>query len=850
MSQYVEIAVNIPHINDVFDYHIPEQLQDQIRVGLLVEVPFGRQQVQGVILRVIEHPSVADTRPISQIIDPEPVLTQAQISLAEQLASTSLTSLANWVALMIPTGLSQQADTLYQIANKKILQTGVLKLNPTSRRIIQLLVKRGSLRGRQIDQAIPKVDWRHAAQRLVQRGLLVTRAVLPSIKVQPKTIRTVSLACSAEQALAKIPNLGRAGSQALYRRQKIIEFLIHEGKNTAVSWVYAASGGNASDLHKLVEMGLISLGENETWRDPLQGQEIILTDPPQLTRDQTYCWQELNKYFQKTSKYIFQPVLLHGVTGSGKTEIYLRAVEATIKLGYQAIILVPEISLTPQTIHRFAARFPNIVGVLHSSLSPGERYDTWRRARAGELSIMVGPRSALFTPFPNLGLIVIDECHDDSYYQNEPPFYDARMVALTYTRLLSVLCILGSSTPNVTQMYQAQRGQWKYLQLPARILAHRQVVQSQVEKWHLPNRFTPLEAEAVTLDLPSVSVVDMRQELKSDNRSIFSRKLQSSLERVLNDEQQSILFLNRRGHATYVFCRDCGLVLKCPRCDIPLTYHQPLKNSWQPVGKEDQLLCHHCGYQRKLPATCPQCKSKHIRQYGMGTERVEAEVKGLFPGARTLRWDYETTRKKGAHDLILTNFTHHQADILIGTQMLAKGLDLPLVTLVGVVLADVGLNLPDFRSTERSFQVLTQVAGRAGRSPLGGEVILQTFQPENYVVQAAARHDYKGFYQREIAYREQLGYPPFQNLVRLEYRNRDPQRAEQTAKKISGQIQQWLGDEGRRSTEMIGPVPCFFSRIAGQYRWQIILRGPDPVTFLRTRNLGEWRIENNPPNLL
>ncbi|HBY07297.1 MAG TPA: primosomal protein N' [Chloroflexi bacterium] len=325
---------------------------------------------------------------------------------------------------------------------------------------------------------------------------------------------------------------------------------------------------------------------------------------------------------------------------------------------------------------------------------------------------------------------------------------------------------------------------------------------------------------------------------------MFSRALQAELARILDHHQQGILFLNRRGMATYVFCRDCGYTIKCPRCEIPLTYHT------QSRQRNNALICHRCGYTRNLPAKCPDCDSPRIKQFGTGTESVEAEVQALFPQARTLRWDWETTRQKGAHDTILTQFTRHQADVLIGTQMLAKGLDLPLVTLVGAVLADVGLQLPDYRATERAFQVLTQVAGRAGRSPLGGQVILQTFQPEHYVIQAAARHDYRGFYKQELDYRRRLGYPPFARLLRLEFRGATEPEVEQAAQNLSRQIQGWITASGQHTTEIIGPVPCFFGKISGEYRWQIVLRGPDPVALLRGQNLGLVRVEVDPPSLL
>jgi len=566
--------------------------------------------------------------------------------------------------------------------------------------------------------------------------------------------------------------------------------------------------------------------------------------PPELTLDQQKAWEQILKAFESyllpPSSFIFHPssFLLHGVTGSGKTEIYLRAAAEAIRRGKQAIILVPEISLTPQTVRRFLARFPGQVGLVHSKLSEGERYDTWRRARLGLLKVVIGPRSALFSPLPDIGLIVADECHDGSYYQSEPPFYHAVEAAKVYARLCGAVCILGSATPGIVQRYQAEVGESVRLELPRRIQT------SEV-----------LKTSDVYGSLPPVRIVDMREELKSGNRGIFSRALTEALAEVLERKEQAILFLNRRGTATYVFCRECGYVAKCPKCDTPLTYHVEGQKS-NVSGQSDirpptfDLRCHYCGYHRQLPKTCPACGSDQIRQYGLGSEKVEAEVQRLFPQATTLRWDWETTRQKDAHEIILSHFVAHRADVLVGTQMLAKGLDLPLVTLVGVVLADVGLNLPDPFAAERVFQVLTQVAGRAGRSARGGQVIMQTFQPEHYAIQAAAGHDYAAFYKRELEERRRLGYPPYSRLVRLEYRHYDAAKAEAEARRIVGRLTVDIETDKRMQTDLIGPVPCFFARLGGYYRWQIVLRGPEPESLLRGKALEGWRVEVGPVSLL
>jgi primosomal protein N' (replication factor Y) len=413
-----------------------------------------------------------------------------------------------------------------------------------------------------------------------------------------------------------------------------------------------------------------------------------------------------------------------------------------------------------------------------------------------------------------------------------------------YARLCGAVCILGSATPTVQQRYQAESGESVRLELPKRI--------------------QPSGNPADRGGLPPVSVIDMREELKAGRRGIFSQAMVDGLEDVLKKGQQAILFLNRRGTATYVFCRQCGAVAKCPQCDTPLTLHvdtsarqhvrsdnaMPINVHREDVQPANNLTCHRCGYQRRMPEKCPHCHSSQMRAYGLGSEKVETEVQALFPSARVLRWDWETTRQKDAHEIILSHFAARRADVLVGTQMLAKGLDLPLVTLVGIVLADVGLNLPDPFAAERTFSLLMQVAGRAGRSALGGQVVLQTFQPEHYAIQAASRHDYAGFYNQELAERRKLGYPPFSRLVRLEYRHYDPVQAETESRAMAARITTDIQIEKRNQTDLIGPVPCFFSKVGGWYRWQIVVRGPAPASLLQGKLLQGWRVEVDPVSLL
>jgi primosomal protein N' (replication factor Y) len=819
---FARIAVSIPSLRGIFDYHLTADLDGKVSAGHLVTVPFGRQTTQGVVLELVSQPSVAETKPVIDLLDPLPVLNVVQIELAKQMAEATLNPLAAIINMMLPSGLSQQADQRFDIREKRFLEEN-RSWTDTQTRILKLLSERGPLRGRQIDRHFSKVDWRKTAQYLVRSGVLTCQSVLPPPTVRPKFVKTAQLAVPPEQAEAALPDLGKTAATQ-ERRQSALHFLIHAPDAVNVSWVYAESGCNFADLQELDERGLIVLRETEIWRDPLikiesnaPGFEYSI--PSELTPDQQKAWMEIQEAFQSFSHLL--PFLLHGVTGSGKTELYLRATAETIRRGRQAIILVPEIAITPQTVRRFLVRFPGQVGLLHSRLSEGERYDTWRRARLGLLKVVIGPRSALFAPLPNIGLIVADECHDSSYYQSEPPFYHAVEAAKVYAQMCGAVCILGSATPTTQQRYQAESGESLRLELPTRI----------------QTSTGPTERGG----LPLVSVIDMRTELKSGRRGIFSQALVDGLEDVLKKGQQAILFLNRRGTATYIFCRACGTVAKCPQCDTPLTYH---------VEEISDLRCHRCGYTRKMPRICPQCHSDQIRAYGLGSEKVETEAARLFPSARLLRWDWETTRQKDAHEIILSHFAAHRADILVGTQMLAKGLDLPLVTLVGIVLADVGLNLPDPFAAERTFSLLTQVAGRAGRSALSGRVVLQTFQPEHYAIQAASRHDYAGFYERELAERRKLGYPPFHRLVRLEYRTLDPVKAETEARAMAARLSTDILMGPRNQTDLIGPVPCFFSKVGGWFRWQVVLRGPDPVSFLRGKVLPGWRVEVDPVSLL
>ncbi len=851
---FAEVVVNVSHLSAAFDYAIPEPLQGVLACGHLVTVPFGERRVQGIVVGFADTSAVKDPKAIEGLVDAEPVLTRAQIDLAYWLAHTYLASVNECLTLMLPPGLSKRADMRYTLARPEAAPE-----KPEQQALVELLRARGPLRGRQIDRSFPDADWRRAAQSLVRQGVVSRQSVLEPPALHAKQVRTARVAAPFAQIEAAKPALSRSAAKAA-RLAKVLDFLVDELEPVDVSWVYAETGADFQDLKTLAEKGLIELGEAEVWRDSLAGQVFVPVEPPELTADQAaICQTIVQRILQPPAgRPSGETFLLHGVTGSGKTEIYLRALEAALAQGQRAIVLVPEIALTPQTIRRFATRFPGKVAVWHSELGEGERYDTWRRARSGEVDVVVGARSALFAPLPNLGLIVLDEEHDPAYKQDRviAVAYHAREAAVEYARRLRAVCVLGSATPDVVSYYRAKQGVYHLLELPERIMGHVRYIKEQASQLHVQPAYHPLlngPSEAQTIDLPPVDVVDLRQELRAGNTSIFSRRLQKALSEVLAKGEQAILFLNRRGTATFVFCRDCGQAVMCPKCNMPLTQHL---TGGAAAGREprgaasSRLVCHHCGFTRPLPEVCPNCGSRRVRFFGTGTEKVEETLRALAPQARTLRWDRDVTRTKGAHDLILRQFSAHEADVLIGTQMIAKGLDLPLVTLVGVISADVGLGLPDYRAPERTFQILTQVAGRAGRGLLGGRVVLQTYQPEHYVLQAAARHDYAEFFVRELRYRKELGYPPFRRLMRLVYRHADNARAEAETTIVAEQLKLRLKDGKFPATEIVGPTPCFFQKVAGDYRWQVIIRSPDPAALARDLALRGWLVDVDPESLL
>jgi primosomal protein N' (replication factor Y) len=869
-------------------YSVPQALEPMLRVGQLVAVPYGERLVEGITWHILpdddalswsdkttvdrrdrlivsaesEQDQQIELRDIHEILDLEPVLLPHQMALAQWMAEYYVTPLAQVAQMMLPPGLVQRSRYVLRLAegDRDELSAAIQAASLPLRALVGLLLAEGEIdveklkamlgptRARQIlkevrtnslieygsqlqpPKARPQVrrvvrlllqgeallEWREHMQARIEQGLMETQQ-------EPEPVVAISRSSqsgrqrrdpwSLMNSVATLTLAPPDPETLLAQRQLATIDLLQQSNTSTTPWsvgkLCKASGLSEKQLQQLAQEQVIAIEKVEVRRNPLAGRSILTSDPLQLTADQQHA---LDCIVGPQAEYT-RPIVLHGVTGSGKTEVYLQALTAIIAQGKRGILLVPEIALTTQAIQRVAARFPNRVAIIHSDLSIGERYDEWRRIRSGQVDIVIGSRSALFAPVPDLGLIILDEEHEPAYKQSEfKPTYHTRDTAIQLGQLLHIPVVLGSATPAVETYYRATQGEYQLVELPGRIGA----------------------------TLPPVEVVDLRAELHAGNTSIISRRLQQELERVISHGQQAILFLNRRGAASCVLCRDCGFVTLCDRCDIPLTYH----------STERILLCHYCGRRNKILQFCPQCKSSSIRYFGLGTEKVQATIQQSFPGARLLRWDRDTARNRRAHEELLDRFANREADILIGTQMIAKGLDLPGVTLVGVISADIALGLPDYATPERAFTLLTQVAGRAGRGTEPGHVIVQTFNPQHFCIDTASRHDYHEFYAVEIEARHQFGYPPFRQFAKFTYKHENRHRSRNEALLLYERLLEWIDRLGLQHTDIVGPAPAAMERIRGKYHWQLIVRGPDLHPLLRVIEAPGWAIDIDPISTL
>jgi primosomal protein N' (replication factor Y) len=705
--------------------------------------------------------------------------------------------------------------------------------------LLAMLHERRAVQREQVSEAIGMTRARRAIRALLDADLAVVAPEAPTAYARGRRERLVRLVAAddtltrwREEARARLgkpvsPSAksgarGGRGSRAEQTSERILSQLatidaLERNATTHSAWkveeLQRLTRVTATSLAELAEANLITIEEVAARRDPLAGRRYPRTQALPLTAEQSAALDVILANME-TGGGTF---LLHGVTGSGKTEVYLQALAAVIARGKRGIALVPEIALTPQAVARYAGRFPGQIALLHSGLTDGERLDEWRRIHAGEVDVVVGSRSALFAPVDRLGLIIVDEEHEGAYKEERTPTYHARDVASQLAALTGAVVVLGSATPSAESYWRARQGTYKLIELRERV--------------PIPSA----SPESAIAQLPEVALIDLRAELRSGHTSILSEALQEALADTLARGEQAILFLNRRGTATSVVCRECGFVARCIRCDVAMTFH----------ATEATLLCHYCGRREAPPRSCPVCGSASIRYFGVGSERVESAVKRQFPSARVLRWDRDTAKTRLAHEQLSQAFAERRADVLVGTQMIAKGLDLPAVTLVGVISADIALFLPDFRASERAFQLLTQVAGRAGRGARPGRVLVQTFNPEHFCIQAAARHDYGVFMEAELSARERYDYPPFRRFVKFTFEHTDRYTAQIEATALAGRLERLIADLTFDQTDIVGPAPALLERLRGHYRWHVILRAPDPLPILH-----ELTGEDLPPGWL
>ena len=637
-----------------------------------------------------------------------------------------------------------------------------------------------------------------------------------SEEIKPKVIKYLTLNLTDAEAALVVQDLK---NKRAVKQAAVVDMLLTAGVRLPVKNVLARAGCNHSVLKPLLLKGIVTGQDEVVRRDPLNGSELLLELPFTFTDGQMAAWHPIKASISMAGQNgrggIF---LLHGVTGSGKTEIYMQALAETIRAGRKGICLVPEIALTPQTVGRFFSRFPGRVALLHSKLSRGEQYDEWQRIGSGDFDIVIGPRSAIFAPQPDLGLIIVDEEHEWAYKQTDKmPRYHARDVAIELARLTGSTVVLGSATPDVESYYRAEKKQFELIELKDRV--------------------TPLGASS----LPEVSIVNMRNEYKAGNRGMFSRRLRLEIGSALQKREQVILFVNRRGLATFVQCRNCGYVPGCRQCTGTLTYH----------AYNNKLVCHHCRRTYQNINICPVCAGKDIKYFGIGTESVEAECKELFPSASVIRLDSDAVTRARDYSQAINTFRSRKADIMIGTQLIAKGLDFPGVSLVGVVHADTNINLPDFRAGERTFQLLCQVEGRAGRGIAAGKAVVQTYNPDYYAIKYAARHDYAGFYDSELKYRKRFGYPPYNDLVRLVYANKNNESCGKESARMSAVLQKEIAVIGTGNIKVIGPAPAFIARLRGNYQMQLLLLGQELQLLLNRIDFPRgWILDVDPVGMI
>lgn len=800
----VDIALPVP-IDHPFTYLVPSELQPQAKLGARVLVPFGRKLLTGIIVGFPAASPAKQLKPIRDILDATPSISAEMLDLCRWIADYYLAPIGEVLKAAVPFGLLGYGKRIVHLITQdsESVLAETKRSAPKQHRILQILREQDYLPVSQLQKKTNVKSMYAVLNEMARKGWVEIREKLETRSVKPKYEKLVSLTPQARRE--------STATKLTPKQTAVVEKLAENMAPIPVQQLVKAAGVSTSTLATLVKKGLVEISWREAVRSsgPAEREPIEPPSSFELNRHQRLALDEISQALQQGEYTTF---LLHGVTGSGKTQVYIEAIRRVLSAGKTALVLVPEIALTPQIVRRFKAHFGEKVAVMHSQMSVGERYDAWRLTYRGDVRIVIGPRSAVFAPLANIGLIVVDEEHEASYKQfDASPRYHARDVAIVRARQNNAVVVLGSATPSAESYYNALSGKYRLLEMPERVDQAR---------------------------LPRIEIVDMILERKrryeeikkevQEKKAEFPKRLpESTISKLLHDEilkrieknEGVILLQNRRGFSHVVECFECGYVEKCDNCEVTLTYHATKKH----------LRCHYCGFVKKPPDVCPNCGGLELRFHAFGTQQVQQELQELFPGRTILRMDLDTTARKGAHDRILSQFGRGEADILLGTQMVAKGLDFPRVTLVGVISADTQMLLPDFRSSERTFQLLTQVAGRSGRAQLAGEVIIQTMQPQHYSLKHVISHDFQGFYKEELAYRRELDYPPFSRIVLIEFRGERENDAHHHAKKFAEFI-------GRQNIEahslLLGPADAAIPKLRNRFRKHLIiknLKSKDPA---------------------
>jgi len=789
----------------LYDYSVPEHLSSYVDVGKRVKVPFGKgnKTKEAYIHSLIDSSEYSNLKEISEIINEMSYFDKRSVELIEFMRHRYFCSYISAVRCLIPAGLNLKIASYFILSDTPYdeIKKGCSR-SATDDKIVSCLNAYGKMSEEALKIETGKTSIVDSLRRLEKKGYI--KRLSSESETVSDTVKTfVSLAVDRGEAYNIIDIISKKAPA----RARVLEILC-ENYDVELSDLLIYASTSRSTVDALVEKGLIALKTVSCFENEISYNESYINDKPQLTETQQNVASKVSDAICSPSKSAF---LLHGVTGSGKTEVYLSLIESSLKCGKDSIFLVPEISLTPQMIAQIFGRFGDNVAVLHSKLTVKQRYNEWNKIKNGDVKIVVGARSAIFAPFKNVGLIIIDEEHETTYKSEMSPRYNAIEVARFISGQTGATLLLASATPAVDDYFKAQNGYYELLEMPERISK---------------------------TGLPEIDIVDMRQELSNGNMSIFSSALKEAISQTIEKKEQFILFLNRRGFSGFVSCRDCGYVSKCPKCNVSLTFHKTV----------NKMVCHYCDYKAPVERKCPSCSGEHIRFFGIGTEKIVDELIRTFPGIRVLRMDADTTSGKMGHENILNNFKEGKADVLVGTQMITKGLDFENLTLVGIIAADMSLNVDDYRASERTFDLITQVAGRAGRSKKKGRAIIQTYNPDDETIILSSCQDYKSFYNQEITVRQMLFYPPFSEFIKIQFSGSKSGDVKEVAMHFRTDLLEGIEENDivfSGEVFSVSEAPLF--RINGKYRYRFMIKTPYKKNFyeLLHRIYNDYTVKND-----